>query len=100
MAELGQARPPTIPMVFTASSDLAHDAVPARRGQRSGPDRWPPMAAERSVALDVDDLPQRMPDLDQVRGVRHDPIDIFVGTRNLVEERVRAPPLDSLHRRL
>jgi len=44
-----------------------------------------------SLALDVDDLPQCVPDLHQVGGIGHDPVDVFVGSGDLVQERVRVP---------
>ena len=44
-----------------------------------------------SLALDVDDLPQCVPDLHQVGGIGHDPDDVFAGSGDLVGERVRVP---------
>src|SRR5262249_25599224 len=52
------------------------------------PRPWP----HASLALDVNDLPQRVPDLHQVSGVRHDLVNIFVRAGDLVEERVRMAP--------
>src|SRR4051812_48345867 len=53
--------------------------------------------ARRSVALDVDDLAQRVPHLDQVSGVGHDDVDVLVRVGVLVEERVRVTPGDAGH---
>jgi hypothetical protein len=40
------------------------------------------------VALDVDDLAQRVVDADQIGRVLHDHVDVLVGIRVLIEERV------------
>src|SRR5829696_6591409 len=52
------------------------------------------------VALDVHQLPERVPDLDEVARVGHDDVDVLVGGRYLVEEGVAVPPLDAPHRLL
>src|SRR5258708_29347203 len=51
------------------------------------------------VAFDVDDLAQGVADLDQVGGIAHDNVDVFVRARYLVQERVRPAPLDAPHGR-
>jgi hypothetical protein len=52
------------------------------------------------VALDVDDLPQRMLDLHQVGCVGHNLINWLIGVGDLVQECVAAAPLDAFHGRV
>ena len=49
------------------------------------------------VALDVDELPELVPDLDKVRGITHHLVDRLVGGRDLVDEGVAGPEFDALH---
>src|SRR5258708_2229713 len=51
----------------------------------------------QSVALDVDDLPQGVLDLDQVRRIGHHDVDVLIGAGDLVQESVGVPPFDALH---
>src|SRR5690606_22711419 len=50
-----------------------------------------------SVALHVDELPQRVTDLHEVGGVGHHLVDVLVCRRNLVDELVGVAVLDALH---
>src|SRR5688572_790628 len=98
--------PPPSPRPWPPSG--AAPEAESRRGQ--APSRAPPEPARGgedgsfrgsfSVALHVDQLPERVPHLDQVSGVLHDDVDRLVGRGDLVEEHVAVPPLDALHRLL
>ena len=49
------------------------------------------------VALDVNDLPQRMLHLHKINSVGHDGVYVFVGSGNFIDERVSVAILDPLH---
>ena len=70
---------------------------PGRRTEDRSADRTVsrPVRCAESVALDVDDLVQRVPDRHQVGGIGQHLVDVLVRRRDLVEERRRVPVLDA-----
>jgi hypothetical protein len=62
------------------------------------PHRGEDIEPNRSITLDVDQLVQPVPDLDQVSAVRHHLVDVLVRGRDLVQERRGVPKFDPGHR--
>ncbi|OEI68909.1 hypothetical protein Cus16_1399 [Curtobacterium sp. ER1/6] len=91
------AHPSSVPDAWGGVRSVAPRRAVRRTGGAVRARTAPPVRL--SVALDVDDLPQRVPDPHQVRRVGHHLVDRLVRRRDLVEERVGVPVLDADHRR-